>query len=319
MGMATAGRTGVVSTEFVEELFQHVPGIRNIAEIDFRSPFTLDSSNVTIPHWVQLGQLLSDQMDHYDGFVVIHGTDTMSYTACALSFMLGNLAKPVILTGSQRPLSAIRTDAKNNLINAIELATHDIPEVCIFFDYKLFRGNRAKKVSISDFDAFVSPNYPLLAEVGLHIDIKQNHREPTGIFRLDTRFDPGVFCFRLFPGFDAGMLDGVFHNGLKVVIIEAFGAGNVPVEDASLIPFIKKMTDAGRLVAISSQSVRGTVDLHLYDCGRRALDAGAVSSGDMTTEASIIKAMYLLGQFSGNVAKVRSNFGLSLAGELTES
>lgn len=138
MGMAPGHDEGVVSTQFIDEVFQYIPGVKDIAEIDFQNHFTVDSSNISIRHWVSLGSVIADHIDRYDGFVIIHGTDTMSYTASALSFMLNNLPKPVILTGSQRPLTAIRTDAKNNLINAIELATYDIPEVCIFFDYKLF-------------------------------------------------------------------------------------------------------------------------------------------------------------------------------------
>lgn len=318
MGMSPNQGEGVVSTQFIDEVFQYIPGVKDIAEIDFQSPFAVDSSNISIKQWVDLGTVISDNIDRYDGFVVIHGTDTMSYTACALSFMLNNLPKPVILTGSQRPLTAIRTDAKNNLINAIELATYDIPEVCIFFDYKLFRGNRAKKISIDDFDAFASPNFPLLAEVGLHIEVKGNHRSPSGIFRLDKNFGNDVMSLRLFPGMNSDFLESISQSRVQVVILEAFGAGNVPVMDQSVAPFIRNMSEAGRLVGITSQSMNGAVDLQLYDCGRQAFGAGAVACGDMTTEAAIIKAMYLLGQFDGNIKKVKNNFTLSLAGEITE-
>ncbi len=319
MGMTPGQNDDILSSHFIDEIFQYIPGARDIAEIDFQSCFTVDSSNISIPHWIELGSLVSDQIERYDGFVIIHGTDTMSYTASALSFMLNNLPKPVILTGSQRPLSVIRTDAKNNLINAIELATYDIPEVGIFFDYKLFRGNRAKKISIDDFDAYASPNYPLLAEVGLRIEVKNNHRSPGGIFRLDRKFGNEVLCLRIFPGMNPSFLDYLLSSQVKVVIFEAFGAGNVPVMDGSLIPFIEKMTSAGKLVALSSQSMNGSVDLQLYDCGRSAQKAGALSCGDMTTEAAIIKAMYLLGQFDGQIQKVRSNFTRDLAGEITEA
>lgn len=318
MGMSPGQGEGVVSTQFIDEVFQYIPGVKDIAEIDFQSYFTVDSSNISVKHWVELGTVISDHIDRYDGFVVIHGTDTMSYTASALSFMLNNLPKPVILTGSQRPLTAIRTDAKNNLINAIELATYDIPEVCIFFDYKLFRGNRAKKISIDDFDAFASPNYPLLAEVGLHVEVKNHHRTPAGMFRLDKNFHNDVLCLRLFPGMNPQFLESIAQSSVKMVILEAFGAGNVPVLENSMIPFIRKMSGSGRLVAITSQSMNGSVDLQLYDCGKQALGAGAIACGDMTTEAAIIKAMYLLGQFDGNINKVKNNFSLSLAGEITE-
>ena len=319
MGMSPGHGENVVSTQFIDEVFQYIPGVKDIAEIDFRPLFTVDSSNISIQHWIELGGLIAEHIEKYDGFVIIHGTDTMSYTASALSFMLNNLPKPVILTGSQRPLTAIRTDAKNNLINAIELATYDIPEVCVFFDYKLFRGNRAKKISIDDFDAFASPNYPLLAEVGLHIEVKNNHRLPSGIFRLDKNFHNDVLCLRLYPGMNPSFIESLASSNVKIIILEAFGAGNVPVMEGSVIPFIEKMSKSGRLVAISSQSMNGSVDLRLYECGRSALEAGAVPCGDMTTEAAVIKAMYLLGQFDGNIQKVKNNFTRCLSGEITEA
>jgi len=318
MGMSGETRPTLSSEQFADELFRHIPGVKNIAEIDFKSTFNIDSSNVSLAHWVELGKMIELQMDHYDGFVVIHGTDTMTYTACALSYMLTNLPKPVVITGSQRPLSAIRTDAKNNLINAIELATYPIPEVCIFFNYKLFRGNRAKKISIDDFDAFASPNYPPLAEVGLNIEIKNHHRSPSGIFRLHTNFRNESGSLRLFPGINPAFFEPLTDSPITVFILEAFGAGNVPILDASLIPFIRKINSSGKMVAISSQCMNGKVDLHLYECGRQAMDAGAISCSDMTTEAAIIKAMYLLGQFDGNVQKVKTNFPISIAGEITE-
>jgi len=319
MGMPSGASQPVTPHQFADELFRHIPGIKTIADIDFRSPFNVDSSNMTSAHWIELGSLVADHLDRYDGFVIIHGTDTMSYTASALSYALTNLSKPVILTGSQRPLSDIRTDAKNNLINAIELATHDIPEVGIFFDSKLFRGNRAKKISIDNFDAFASPNFPTLAEVGLHIDIKNHHRQPTGIFRMDKKFSNRVACFRLFPGFDAQVLESLIVSDILVFVIEAFGSGNVPILEHSLIPFIDKATKVGKLIVVTSQCINGAVNFDFYECGKQAMRAGAISGNDMITEAAVIKAMYLLGQFDNQVANVRSNFSTSLAGELTEA
>lgn len=319
MGMPSGGSRPAAAQQFADELFRHIPGAKTIADIDFKSPFNVDSSNITVSHWIELGTLVAEHIDRYDGFVVIHGTDTMSYTACALSYSLGNLTKPVILTGSQRPLSDIRTDAKNNLINAIELATYDIPEVGIFFDYKLFRGNRTKKISIDNFDAFTSPNFPALAEVGLNIEIKGHHRQPAGTFRMDRKFSNRVACFRLFPGFDPRVLDPMIDSGILVYVIEAFGSGNVPILDNSLIPFIDKATRSGRLVIITSQCINGAVNFDLYECGKQAMQAGAISGQDMTTEAAVIKAMFLLGQFDNQVAKVHNNFSTCLAGELTEA
>lgn len=319
MGMAYNANAALAPSQFADEIFHHIPGVRDIAAIDIQSACNLDSSNITVRHWVELGTLIEQKIDRYDGFVIIHGTDTMSYTASALSYMLTNLPKPVILTGSQRPLALIRTDAKNNLINAVELATYDIPEVCVFFDYKLFRGNRTKKISIEDFDAFKSPNYPSLADVGLHIDINGHHRTPSGIFRLYKTFHTDVLCIKLFPGLNPELLMPLLQSSVSVYIFEAFGAGNVPHLEHSVIPFIQRITDAGKLAVIASQCIKGTVDLNLYECGRQALAAGAVSAGDMTLEAAIVKSMFLLGQFDGNIEKVKSNIPISIAGEITES
>ncbi len=319
MGMNYSPDSGLESNRFSEEVFHHIPGVKGIAEIDFQSACSLDSSNITIRHWLELGQIIKDNIDGYDGFVIIHGTDTMSYTASALSFMLSNLPKPVILTGSQRPLAATRTDAKNNLINAIELATFSIPEVCVFFDYKLFRGNRTKKLSIDEFDAFKSPNYPPLADVGLHIEVRNAHRQPSGIFRLQGSFREEVMCVKIFPNLRPALIETMIEAPVSIFILEAFGAGNVPNLDYSVIPFIRKATAAGKLVLIASQCINGEVDLNLYDCGREALDAGAVSCRDMTTEAAIVKSMFLMGEFNGDVRKVKSHFHISIAGEITES
>ncbi len=318
MGMGYSSTTGLDSTRFSNEVFHYVPDIKNIADIDFKSACSLDSSNIAIPHWLELGHQIEHHMDQYDGFVIIHGTDTMSYTASALSYMLTNLPKPVILTGSQRPLAAIRTDAKNNLINAIELATHDIPEVCVFFDYKLFRGNRTKKLSIDEFDAFKSPNYPPLADVGLHIEIRNTHRQPSGIFRLHKSFRDEVMCIRLFPNLRPELLNPLIHAPVGVFVLEAFGAGNVPNLDFSVLPFIHRMSEAGKLVIIASQCINGAVDLGLYDCGREAMNAGAISAKDMTTEAAIVKSMFLLGEFEGQIQKVKTHFHISIAGEISE-
>lgn len=318
MGMKYSVSSGLDSGNFSQEVFQHIPGVRDIAEVEFRSACSLDSSNITIHHWMELARIVEEGMDQYDGFVIIHGTDTMSYTASALSYLLTNLPKPVILTGSQRPLAAIRTDAKNNLINAIELATYPIPEVCVFFDYKLFRGNRTKKVSIDAFDAFKSPNFPSLADIGLHIEIRHVHRQPAGIFRLQGGFRDEVICLKLFPNMHPEWMELLLRSPVKVFILEAFGAGNVPNLDYSIIPFIRKATEAGKLVLIASQCIDGTVDLNLYECGQEAMAAGALSIRDMTVEAAIVKAMYLLEEFDGQIQKIRSQFHRSIAGEITE-
>ncbi|MCG6534567.1 MAG: asparaginase [Syntrophales bacterium LBB04] len=318
MGMQAQENGELNSGQFINEIFHYVPEVRKIAEIDLITPFTLDSSDIRIEHWVELGHLLYQHMDNYDGFVIIHGTDTMSYTASALSYMLVNLPKPVIVTGSQRPLAAIRTDARSNLTHAIELATKPIPEVGLYFHDKLFRGNRTKKISIDNFDAFVSPNFPWLAQVGLHIERGISVRKPTGLFRLETRFDNRVLALRAFPSINALLWQGLLDTQVQVLLVEAFGSGNLPIADKSLLLFIEQFVQKDRLVVICSQSIAGTCDLSLYDGGRYAAQVGAISAGDMTFEASLVKAMFLLGLFEGDIDRVRKHFPMSIAGEISE-
>lgn len=303
--------------EEASELLSGLPEARSIAAIDVRILFNLDSSNLGIAQWQAIARVIEAEIDRYDGFVVIHGTDTMVYTASALSFMLSNLPKPVILTGAQRPLSEIRTDARNNLISALELATMDVPEVGLFFNHALYRGNRAKKLSIDEFDAFASPNYPTLAEVGLGVTLNVGAiRRPSGLFRMYSEFSDRVLSLRLTPGMAPELLDSLLEGRSEAIVLEAFGAGNVPTGEKSLIPFIERATERGKLVAICSQSLNGAVDLQLYECGALAARAGAVSCGEMTVEAASVKLMFLLGQL-GSAAKVAKNLKVPLAGELS--
>ncbi|HEY9723463.1 MAG TPA: asparaginase [Oscillatoriaceae cyanobacterium] len=301
-----------------EGLFRYIPEAIELADIDIQVLCNEDSANFQIGHWRRVASALEQSMEAYDGFVVIHGTDTMAYTASALSFMLTNLPKPVILTGAQRPIASIRTDAKSNLVEALELATYDIPEVALHFNHRLLRGNRAKKLSIDDFDAFASPNFPPLAEVGLNLEIREEAlRRPTGLFRLQQDFSDKVLVLRLFPGMRPEHLLPLLDSEVRVFVIEAYGAGNVPIEEHSLLPFIERATASGRLVALCSQAVSGAVDLSIYESGRRAAELGAVSGSDMTVEAAVVKAMFLLGQYGDDVQRVRRWFGVAIAGELT--
>ncbi len=183
-----------------DQILTHVPEIQKIADIDFDVVFNLDSSNIQIHHWQKLAQYIYERYSDYDGFVIIHGTDAMIYTASALSYMLRGIGKPVVLTGSQRPLAQIRSDARSNLINSMELATYPIPEVSIFFDTHLFRGNRTIKISSTQYDAFASPNYPSLAEVGLDIKLSKSVLMHPAALEFHRQLDPRVFCFRFFSG-----------------------------------------------------------------------------------------------------------------------
>lgn len=312
------GKRVFVPPEFAHDIHEHVPQLEQLADIDVEILFNIDSSDIGISHWQQLADRVHKNIDRYDGFVIIHGTDTMVFTATALSFMLKNLPKPVILTGSQRPLSMIRNDARNNLINAVELATSGINEVAILFSNRLFRGNRCKKISINEFDAFSSPNYPILAQVGLNIEMEDHLLlKPGGRFELLTAFDNRIACMRAFPGAQREYYRGLLKTDVRAVVLEAFGSGNIPLDGKGLLSFIKACTQDGRIVVINSQCIQGSVDLHRYGGGKQALEAGAWSAGDMTVEATMVKLMFLLGNHPGDPRKIQADFAESLAGEIT--
>lgn len=318
LGMDPTTRGGLRPGGALEGVFRYIPEALELADIETRVLFNEDSANMQIAHWQAVAGAIAEALDAYDGFVVIHGTDTMAYTAAALSFALENLPKPVILTGAQRPIGAIRTDAKTNLVNALALATQDIPEVGIFFNHRLFRGNRAKKISIDDFDAFASPNFPPLAEAGLHLVLHDERvRRPAGLFHPNASFSDRVVVLRLFPGMRPDHLAPLLDGDALAFVIEAYGAGNVPVAERSLLPFIEEATQRGKLVALCSQALTGNVDLSLYESGQRAQEAGALACADMTVEAAVVKLMYLLGRFNGDTRQVARNYAVPLAGELT--
>jgi L-asparaginase len=298
------------------DIVRHVPEISKIADLTVIDLFNIDSADIQIHHWVKVAETIYQHVHDYDGFVIVHGTDTMTYTATALSFMLNNLHKPVIMTGSQKPISDILTDARNNLLNAIFLATQDIPEVCIYFDYKLYRGNRTKKMSSTQFAAFSSPNYPVLATVGTQIQVQRKLlRKPSGMMRVYSNFDTRVNIQRTFPGLKPSYLTKMLDTDVRAIILQGFGMGNLPSVENSLIPFIEQATQKGIIVAIASQSSRGGVSLDQYESANKAKASGAISTHDMTIETSLVKMMYLLGQFNDN-RLVADNFELSIAGEL---
>ncbi len=317
-GMMPAEPSKVLAPADIQNLIlEHLPEVEKIARVDFEVAFNIDSANIQIHHWQKLGQIIHQNYEKYDGFVVIHGTDAMVYSAAALSFMFRGLNKPIILTGSQRPLAQIRSDARSNLINSLELATYAIPEVAIFFGTHLYRGNRTIKISSTHYDAFASPNFPPLAEVGLDISLSRNMLISGKERFYSDQFDNRVISFRFHPGISPDTLEYLVDSPIKIVVIEALGVGNLAIQENSVIPWIEKMNRANKLIVVNSQSPYGRVDLSLYECGKMMSDAGAIGAGDMTGAATIIKSMYLAGQFPENYDTIRQKLLQSIAGEIT--
>ena len=279
----------------------------------------LDSSNITVREWNMIGALIADHHADYDGFVVLHGTDTMAYTASALSFMLRGNGKPVILTGSQIPLCEIRNDARDNIITSLLVAASDkIHEVCLYFGGKLLRGNRAIKYSADDLIAFESPNYPALADVGISIRYNVPALLPPG--RGKFAFQPlkniPIGVIKVFPGIQFELFDSIMTERLKGIVIETFGAGNIPGHADSLLPIIRKASENGTVIVVCSQCPHGTVTLGAYETSCALKEAGAVSGYDITTEAAVAKLYYL---FSRGLSRdeIRVRMERSMRGEIT--
>ncbi len=302
--------------EFGSTVLEHVPELRELAEVDARVLCNVDSTDMSPALWRTLAREVVEALARCDGVVITHGTDAMAYTASALSFLLRNLPRPVVLTGSQRPLADVRSDGRANLVGAVDLALRDIPEVAIYFDGLLLRGNRARKSSTFAFGAFTSPNCPPLAELGLELKCGLAPLAPAGPLRIEGDFDPRVAVVWLVPGQDAGILRAVAASDVRGVLIVAPGVGNVPVIDRTIAEGIRALNDTDRVVAIASQSENGRVDLDRYAGGRLAHDLGAVGISDMTVEAASVKLMYLLGTLAG-AATVRAALTVPLAGEVT--
>jgi L-asparaginase len=305
------------------EITNHIPELKHIkCKIDFHSwKNPIDSSNVDIQFWQELVGVIQKNYSSHQGFVILHGTDTMAYTASALSFMLENLSKPVILTGSQVPLGAIRNDARRNIITAMEIAAGNvlIPEVCIYFNNQLFRGNRTEKYSSSKFDAFHSLNYPALVEAGVKIEFKKDSiakRSAKKKLKIHTSLNRNVALIKLFPGMPLSVLSQVIKTkDLKAIVLEAFGSGNAPTDEI-FVGYLKDAISKGILVVDISQCSGGSVELGKYETSAQLKKIGVISGGDMTTEAAIAKLMFLFGQkFSSN--KVKQLVSKNLRGEIS--
>src|SRR5688572_3956765 len=279
----------------------------------------LDSSNMTPREWIEIAWDIEANYDRYDGFVVLHGTDTMAYTASALPFLLGGLRKPVIITGSQIPLCEIRNDARENLITSLMLAaSYDIPEVCLYFGGKLLRGCRSTKVSADGFAAFDSPNFLPLGTAGIDIEIDFSRVKRVKGKRLKVKeiSQPVVSALRLFPGISPELVRNVLRPPLQGLVLEAYGVGNGPDQDAEFIDALTDATKRGVVIVDCTQCLEGTVDLDEYAAGSALARAGVISGYDMTAEAALAKLYYLFGRGYAP-DRVKREMQMDLRGEIT--
>ncbi len=298
----------------IEELKDPKMPIWNIEAI---SPI-LDSSNISLNEWNKIGEKVYENYDNYDGFVILHGTDTMAYSASALSFMLENNSKPIVFTGSQIPLCELRNDARDNLITSIMIAASDINEVCLYFGGKLLRGNRSIKYSSDGLIAFKSPNYPLLGLAGINIEIDKNNLLPKENKRINLirLKDNPIGVIKIFPGIQYNLFKNIMTKDLKAVVIETFGSGNIPDNNGSLLPIIKQAFDNGILVVICSQCIHGKVALGTYETSNSLKQAGAISGYDITTEAAVAKLYYLLSKGLSK-EEIKTQMETNIRGELS--
>lgn len=326
IGMVQDHISGELKPIDFKQIKEQVPEIRkfdyNIDVVSFKP--VLDSSDMKPSHWIEMAELIEKHYTSYDGFVILHGSDTLAYTASALSFMLENLGKPVILTGSQLPVGEIRTDAKENLVTAIEIAATKIdgkpavPEVAVYFDYLLFRGNRVTKINSSKFEAFQSVNFQPIAEAGVHIRFHSHliQKRPAGKLKVHKKLNDQIGVIPIYPG----MTKDWFANqlkckSLKAIILQTFGSGNAP-SSGWFIEELQKAVDRGLIIINITQCPGGTVEQGRYTTSSKLAAMGVIGGADLTVEAAITKIMFLLGTQS-KLSEIKRLMKISLRGELT--
>ncbi|WP_289061485.1 asparaginase [uncultured Zobellia sp.] len=329
IGMVKDYESGALKAFNFDKLLKNIPELKQldctIDSVSFEEP--IDSSNMNPKHWAEIASIVEGHYDSHDGFVVLHGSDTMSYTASALSFMLENLAKPVIFTGSQLPIGDLRTDAKENLITSIQIAALQrnkrpvVQEVGLYFEYKLYRANRTTKINAEHFQAFASLNYPELIESGVHLKVSEEYLLPyvrRKRFKVHKNMDTNVVVLKLFPGIGPAVLESVVAiPGLKGLILETYGAGNAPNEPW-VIDILEKAKENNIHIINVTQCSGGSVSMGRYETSKQLERLQVINGKDITTEAAIAKLMYLLGN---NVSPklFKSIFETSLRGEIQEN
>ncbi|MCK8481023.1 asparaginase [Psychroserpens algicola] len=327
IGMIKHPETGALKSFDFKNLLKNIPELKlldcNIDAVSFEEP--IDSSNMNVTYWVQIAEIIEDNYDAFDGFVVLHGSDTMSYSASALSFMFENLAKPIIFTGSQLPIGDLRTDAKENLITSIQMASLQkrgvpvIREVGLYFEYKLYRGNRTTKINAEHFEAFESMNYPHLAESGVHLKVSYEDLFKPNVRRklvVHKQFETDILLVKLFPGISESVLTPLFNlTHIKGIVLETYGAGNTSTA-SWFIALLKETIKRGVPIVNITQCAGGSVNMGQYETSTQLKSIGVISGNDITTEAALAKMMFMLGE-KVSLKTFKTIFETPLRGEMS--